>query len=329
MMDKLFTPMLVSGFAKGLFISLWIIGTVMIAIPVLQKLAVAFQKRRRFRSLGETDKEIKISFRKIPVVDRFAREIEMADIKTSVEVVLSIMLVGSLVGGFGSTGAIYLLQQAYATGTDRIASTNPLILSVCTGMLFASFPYFYIRFRLQRKRHRIALRMIALVQNLIGHYRPRITMAELASKAAPTMHADVRSEWKRLELSLRIKPIKDALYEFAERLDNPWADDLVDILLIGISRGVNVTGALQKLVKDMLTSKKNEENRLAMITVYRIGTVFMMLAAFGIVLFNVMADPPNFKHYFLEPFGKFLMILTLGVLMGSMLMVLKSGRKRF
>ncbi|CAG7651318.1 hypothetical protein PAECIP111802_04933 [Paenibacillus allorhizosphaerae] len=323
------TDQIVSGIAKGLFLALWIIGTVMIAVPVLQKIAVIYQRKRRFRSLGEPDKEIKISLRKIPIIDQFAVEMEIAEIKWSVEVVLAMMLMFLLVGGFGSAGAIYLLQQAYATGADRIASTNPLILSLCTGILFASFPYFYIRFRLQRKRHRIALRMIALVQNLIGHYRPRITMAELASKAGPTMHTDVRSEWKRLELSLRIKPVKDALYEFSERLDNHWADDLVDILLIGITRGVNVTGALQKLVKDMLTSKRNEEKRLAMVTVYRIGTVFLVLAAFGIVLFNIMADPPNFKHYFLDPFGQSLMVLTLIVLMGSMVMVLKSGRKRF
>jgi Flp pilus assembly protein TadB len=328
-MSSLFPPMVISGFAKGLFIAFWVIGTVMIAIPLLQKMAGLIQRRRRFHNLGVPEKNVVISIRKLPIVERFAKEMDIAEMKVSVEFILALMLALMLVGCFGSSSTIYILQQAYATGLDRVASTHPFLISFCTGILFASLPYFYIMFRLQRKRHRIALRMIALVQNLIGHYRPSILIAELASKAGPSMHADVRTEWKRLELSLRIKPIKEALYEFAERIDNHWADDLVDILYIGLTRGVNITGDLQKLVKDMLTSKKNEEKRLAMITVYRIGTVFLVLAAFGIVIFNVVADPPNFKHYFLEPFGQFMMILTLIVLLSSMIMVLRSGRKQF
>jgi Flp pilus assembly protein TadB len=270
-----------------------------------------------------------VSLSEMPLVKLLAEELEIAELKVKVEFILAIMLLLCFASYFGSVGTVYLLQQKFATGIDRTAQNNAWFISIFIAVLGGSLPYFFIRFRVQSKRHRIANRMIMLVQNLIGFYRPNSTIAEMIVKSSSTMPDEVRSEWKRLELALHMQPFEEALYDFARRIDNPWAEDLADVLLIGAHYGTDIAPELQKLVQDMQTSKRNEEKRMAMVTVYRIGTLILIAFAIIIVGFNIYADGSNYRHYFLEPFGNFLIISSVFIMFASMLLVLHSGKKQF
>ncbi|KPV58290.1 hypothetical protein QJ48_17600 [Paenibacillus sp. A3] len=322
---------LIQGSLKGLLFGCWIVGSLLLVLWLLRMTGAGAARRRRFRSLGgdRGRRTFGGSFTGLRPIRHLREEMEVAELKIGAEVIGAIMLLLAFVGFFGSDAAVQVMQQRFAVGAARLQSFHVWTLSGAIAFLLGSFPYFYVRFRVQRKRHRIANRMIMLVQNLIGHYRPRLTLAEVIVKASKTMPDEVQSEWRRLELALHMKSVDEALYEFARRIQSEWADDLADLLLIGSHYGTDVTESLHHLVGKMQAAKRHEENRLAMITVYRLGTTFMIGFAFFVVGFNIYADGANYRHYFVDPVGKSLLIVSSAVMFISMTMVIKSGRKAF
>lgn len=323
---------LMHGSLKGLLLGGWAAGSYLLLVFLFQGINSMVRQRKRFRSFGIRSSPRRgtwASITQLKPVKHLAEEMEVADMKIGVEVVMAFMLLIGLTGFFGSDAAMGLLQQRYAYGVISAPGYHVWTLSGAVAILLGSLPYFYVRFRVQHKRHRIALRMIMLVQNLIGHYRPSLTLADIIVKSSRTMPDEVKSEWRRLELALHMKPVDEALYEFARRVQSEWADDLADLLLIGAHYGTDMTESLHHLVSRMQTAKRNEENRLAMITVYRLGTSFMIGFAFFVVGFNIYADAANYSHYFLNPGGKMLLIVSFAVMFVSMLLVVRSGRKAF
>jgi len=311
--------------------AIWAAGSALAAIPGLSRLLAVWDERRRRASLLEAVRERRrLNVRELVFVRKLADDMEIAEIRLPVELVVGSMLFFAVFGWFAADGAIEWMRQHFAMDADRMSDTRTESLQSAAAVLLGSIPYFYVKFRLQRKRHRIALDMIKLVQNLIGHYGANRTVQELISRASSSMPDHVRSEWIRLELGSHMGgSLEEALFEFARRVDNDWAEDVADILMIKHKYGNDVLDALHKLVVDMQTARKNEEKRLAMVTVYRIGTGVMVAFAFAIVLFNVYADGANYRHYFVNPTGRWIMLVSAAVLFGSMIMVVRSGRRTF
>lgn len=316
-----------SAIIKGSLLFLYILGSTIIIVLVLQMISKVYLGRNRWKSLDGADKRTnQFSLRNIPALNRFAEIINFSETKLKMEYVLVLMLAMAVISFSLFESALFLLQQRLAA---EIALTNVWPVSLIFNLLTGSLPFFYISFLVQRKRHRIALKMIMLVQNLIGNYQTRITIAEVINRSAATMPEDVQSEWSRLALSLHIKPLDQALYEFAKRIDNRWADDLVDILLIGASIGVDITESLQKLVQKMQRAKSNEEKRLAMITVFRLGTVVMVFFIFFFVGLNIWLDNANFNAYFGTAAGRLMLLVSALVMFASMILVIRTGKKVF
>ena len=288
------------------------------------------ERARRRTALGPIERGRPVPFRELAVVRKLAEEMEIAGVRWPVEAMLGAMLFIGTVGWFAVDAAVAEMQKVYALDADRLAAADTRVLSTVSALLFGSLPYFYVQFRLQSKRHRIAHDMIKLVQNLISHYAEQRTVQELISRSAATMPDHVREEWRRLELRTHLGvPLEQALFEFAQRADNGWAEDVADILLIKHKYGNDVLEALHKLVADMQRARKNEERRLATIAAYRIGTAIMIVFAFAIVFFNVYADGANYRHYFLSPAGQGLLLFSAVVLFASLVMVVRSGRRTF
>ncbi|WP_199624416.1 type II secretion system F family protein [Paenibacillus alkalitolerans] len=318
--------------ATAVFYALWVAGAGLIIVTWLAWCSHRLKERRRRRIvLGPSRTEAAgVSLKEIPVVRKLADDMEIAEIKAPVEAVAGAMLFIGVIGWFAVNGMVSGLRERFALDADKMIPTNTWLLNGFIAILIGSLPYFYVKFRLQRKRHRIALDMIKLVQNMIAHYSVGRTVQDIIARSSPTMPDHVRSEWKLLELQSHMRySLEDALYEFARRVDNVWAEDLADILLIKHKYGNDVIDSLHKLVIDMQTARKNEEKRLAMVTVYRIGTVVMIAFAFFIVFFNIYADGMNYRHYFVNPMGKLALMISSAVMFVSMVMVVRSGRKTF
>ncbi|MED4604156.1 hypothetical protein P9314_26365 [Paenibacillus validus] len=317
--------------AKNMLLGIWAAGSLAVTIWLQRRLTAVWDYRRRhpalYRSASQSSRLQRLLLAK--PVRHLREELDLAGLSLGAETVITGMLLLGLVGLFGSDALLQTTSRHIALGDAGLSEVHVWPLSAVVSLIAGSIPYILIRFRVQRKRQRIALRMIMVVQNIIGHYRPRLTLAEVIAGCSPTMPDEVRGEWRRLELALHMKSIDEALYEFAERVDNEWAHDLTDLLLIGVHYGTDMTESLHHLVGKMQTSKRHEENRLAMITVYRIGTTFMVFFAFFIIGFNVYADPHNYRHYFVDPVGKTLLLLSFAVMFVSMLLVIRSGRRAF
>jgi Flp pilus assembly protein TadB len=317
---------------EAVLYALWAAGAGLVVITWLAWCSHRLKERRRRRIvLGPPPKESKGSALKdIPFVRRLAEDMEIAEMKVPVEAVAGLMLFIGVTGWFAMNGIVSGLRERFALDADKMIPTNTWLLSGFVALLLGSLPYFYVKFRLQRKRHRIALDMIKLAQNIIGHYSVGRTVQDIIARSSPTMPDHVRTEWRLLELQSHLQySLEDALYEFARRTDNVWAEDLADILLIKHKYGNDVIDSLHKLVIDMQTARKNEEKRLAMVTVYRIGTTVMIAFAFFIVFFNIYADGTNYRHYFVNPTGKLALMISSVVMFVSMIMVVRSGRKTF
>ncbi|AEI39601.1 type II secretion system F family protein [Paenibacillus mucilaginosus] len=322
---------------QGLFLGAWAGGSLLLLLPLIRAVRRGAVRYRRLQSLNagtalpSVRRERGLWSRLVSrgPLKHLREEMEIAEMRAGVEPVLALMLILAFGGWFGAEAAVKLLQVKFAVGADRQIPIQAWLLSSGAALFLASLPYFWIRFRVQQKRQRIALRMIAVVQNLIGHYRPRLTLAEVIVKSSDSMPYEVRSEWRRLELALHMKGVQEALYDFARRVDNEWGDDLADLLLIGSHYGTDVTEALHHLTLRMQTAKRLEENRLAMITVYRLGTTFMAGFAFFVVGFNIYADGTNYRHYFVDPAGRMLLLASFAVMFVSMVMVVRSGRRAF
>lgn len=316
---------------KGFLLGIWVVGTGMIIVPMMRVAIRGLARRRRLRTLGRPflKPSAYTSFEEMKVVRHLKEEMEIAGMNARVHLILALMLILVFIGFFGSDAAVRLLQQRFALEVEQVSGFHVWLLSSVIAILFGSLPYFYVRFRAQHKRQRIANRMIMIVQNLIGHYRPSLTLTQIIVHSSKTMPEEVKNEWRRLELSLHMQSAEEALYQFAERINNEWADDLADLLLIGTHYGTDISESLHHLVSRMQAAKRHEENRLAMISVYRLGTSFMVVFAFFIVGFNIYADGANYSHYFIDPTGKMLLSVSFAVMFASMVLVIRSGQKAF
>ncbi|WP_238392436.1 type II secretion system F family protein [Paenibacillus antri] len=323
--------MTASWIAEAAFAGMWIAGSGIVVVAWMSRLSAWWRdKRLRASLLGPIRLERSGAFRELAFVRGLADDMEIADVRWPVEAVVGAMLFIGAVGWFAVDASVDAMRVRYALDADRMIGADTWLLNTVAGGLLGSLPYFYVKFRLQRKRHRIALDMIKLVQNVVGHYGDNRTVQELISRSAATMPDHVREEWRRLELRSHMGgSLEEALYEFARRADNEWAEDVADILSIKHKFGHDVIEALHKLVVDMQRARKNEERRLAMVTAYRIGTAVMVAFAFGIVFFNVYADGANYRHYFVDPGGRWIMLFSGVVLFASMVLVVRSGRRTF
>ncbi|WP_274361867.1 type II secretion system F family protein [Paenibacillus thermotolerans] len=314
------------------FYALWAAGAGLVIVTWLSWALQAIRKSRRRRLLianGRTEKPA-VPLKNLPFIHKLADDMEIAELKLPVEAVIASMVMMAVAGWFVVHAALTGMRDRFALDADKLIPSNTWLLSAFISLLIGSFPYFYVSFRLQRKRHRIALDMIKLVQNLIGHYSVGRTIQDIIARSTSTMPDHVRSEWKHLELQSHMgTSLEETLYEFARRVDNAWAEDLADILLIKHRYGNDIVDALHKLVIDMQTARRNEEKRLAMVTVYRIGTVFMILFSCFVIFFNVYADGTNYRHYFVNPSGRGIIMASSVVMFASLLMVVRSGRKTF
>ena len=317
--------------AMVIFYGLWVAGFGMIAVTWLAWLSTFWRERRLTSMLFAQVRDLRQPpYRDLTFVRRLADYMEIAGIRAPVEGVIGLMLFMGTLGWFGANAAVIAMQRHFALDEDRLIVVNTWAFGAAAAVLLGSLPYFFVLFRLQQKRHRIALDMIKLVQNVIGHYNTHRTVPEIISRSSSTMPDYVRDEWQRLELASHMgASLEEALYEFARRTDNHWAEDLADILLIKHKYGNDIIDALHKLVLDMQSARKGEERRLAMVTVYRIGTVVMIGFAFFIVFFNVYADGANYRHYFIHPNGQVLILFSAVVLFVSMILVVVSGKRKF
>jgi hypothetical protein len=317
------------GFYKGLSLGLWLLGSCFITLQLVRVFNRKYISFKRIRILKRNHGTVRsFSIYQLGLMEKFKEVVAISGISFSPSAIICMSVIGLTTAFFSAETIVHLLQIQFAVGLDRTVNPNPFVLDAVFGLLIGSVPFFYVFFKLQHKRQQLALCMISAVQNFIGTYNDKHTLAELITKASRTMPWEIKGEWDFLEMSIRARSMKEALYSFAQRINNPWAEDWADILLVKGEFGNDIIHSLHKLVREMQTAKSNEQKRQAVISIYRIGTTMMVFAAFLIIGFNIYADGNNYKYYFLDPKGKSIMTASLLILFASLVAVVLSGRKR-
>jgi hypothetical protein len=317
------------GLYKGLSFGFWLIGTCFITLHLVKALNRKFVSIQRLRILRRNHSMIHtFSIYQLAWLYKFKEIVAISGIAVSPNIIFCLSLLGFSIAFFSTEGMIHWLQIHFAVGMDPNTVPNLFVIDAVCALLAGSLPFFYVFFKLQRKRQQLALCMISAVQNFIGIYNDKLMLAELITKASRTMPQEIKGEWEFLEMAIRSRSMKESLYTFARRINNVWAEDWADIMLVKGEFGNDIINSLHKLVREMQTSKSNEEKRQAVISIYRMGTTFMVFAAFFIIGFNIYADGNNYKYYFVEAKGKSIVVTSLFILFGSLIAVVLSGRKR-
>jgi len=317
------------GIFKGLLLSLYLLGSCFIVLQTVRLVNSKFTTLQRLRNLRRSyGTETVFSIYQFKLMHKFKGIVAVSGISLSPSTVIGLSAFSFIIAFFSSGAIVHALQIQFAVGVDRTMRLNPFGLNLVFALLVGSTPFFYVFFKLQRKRQQLALCLIAAVQNFIGVYNHKHSLADLITKASRTMPREMKGEWDHLEVAIRTRTMKEALYGFAERIDNEWADDWADILLVKGEYGNDITKSMHKLVREMQTAKSNEQKRQTVISIYRIGTSLMVAAAFLMIGLNIYLDGNNYKYYFINAKGRSIMIASLLILFASLVAVILSGRKR-
>ncbi|MFD2613783.1 type II secretion system F family protein [Paenibacillus gansuensis] len=213
-------------------------------------------------------------------------------------------------------GAAYQLMHSLVSGA---------VLGTMTG----SVPFIYLWNTYQRKQQKMATVMIPTVQNFIGFFTESENLAGAIYKAGPTMPADISGEWRRLIMDIETGEAREnSILTFAERVGNAWAQDFADILVIHLETGSDIVPSLFKLINEMQNAMYNEAKRNTLLSIYRYGTMLMIVLAFLIVGFNIWIHPINKIYYFADPGGKKFVTMSILVLFGSFIGALQLGKKK-
>lgn len=318
------------GWVKGISFGLFTIGVLILAYYLVEFLFRKFSVLEReytYSRNRETGRSA-FSLYDYTLFRKFKEAVELAGIPLSPTVILFLSILIFFVAFFSADGLVNFLRFRYAVGEVRSIPHHDALMNTIFALLMGSLPLVWVFFRLQRKRQDIALSMIHVVQNFIGIYNPKLTLGDLISAAAKTMPKEIRSEWNALEMYIRTRPMKEALHDFSRRLQNEWSDDFADVLLMKGEYGIDITPFLHKLVRQMQVAKSNEQRRQAMISIYRVGTAFMVFCAFFVIAFNIAMDGNNYKYYFVDPSGRIIVAFSLIILFASLIIVVLSGHKR-
>jgi len=315
---------------QGLSFGFFVLGTLILALQIMRVLYNRSEVFHREYIVGKNrlDKKTGFSIYHWGWLAKFKEMVEIAGVGFSPNVILSAAIILFFLAFFSTDIIVNVLRLQYAVGAARAIDPANKLLNVLFALLISSLPLFYVFFKLQRKRQEIALSMIATVQNFIGNYNNNLTLGDLVTKSAKTMPREIQSEWMFLEMAVRTRDMREAVLDFARRIDNHWGDDFADILLVKGEYGNDVTNSLHKLVREMQAAKANEQKRQAMISIYRIGTSMMVGFALLIIGINISLDGNNYKYYFIDPRGKLLIEISILVLFASLVLVVFSGRKR-
>jgi Flp pilus assembly protein TadB len=228
----------------------------------------------------------------------------------------------------GGTG--WIVQRALDALIAQYAGGSAMFVAIACGIVASCAPFVVVALRVQRVRHAYARACIQLVSALIGHYRMDMTVMDLISMSADAMPPIVQSEWRRLEMrAMLYGSLEDALSEFARRMDNAWAENIADVLVLRHQYGHDIAPALHKIMADMQQARKYEEKRMAAMTLYRLGTLGMIGFAVFTVIFNIAVHPAHSTRYFGDPFGVALIVGTMIVMGLSLVLVLRSGNRPF
>jgi len=290
-----------------------LIGVILLVQPFLQLVTKALLIRSRNRYFGRKRPKVEhFRFEDLPYIRTLHYYMDLAGLKTSplVIIILSIFL------GMLAFVVMRMVMKSF---------TNNLIVAI----IFSSIPFLLVWQKYQIARQQRAMVMIPAVQTFTGFLTESVgSISTSIHKAADQMPFELQREWNRLCNNINMGvPLQEALLEFAERVDNEWADDFVDILISKIENGSDIVPSLFKLVNEMQNTSFNEEKRLTTMAVYRWGIFAMILLSIGIVIANITLDPKNKYYYFDDPFGRDFVTFSSVVLFASFVGALLMGRR--
>lgn len=210
-----------------------------------------------------------------------------------------------------------------------------LVFSLWTIAIFFAFisalaPSMVVfRFYLARRRE-MGAKLIPAFQAFFGLYGAENRNIRLSlHKVIPFLPFQVREEFKYVNNLIHMGvPMERAMIEMGERVNNPWMDDFIDLLLTGEETGEDISVPLMKLINDMSRCRFNEEDERREVIAYRWGLWLMLLFAIISVYMNIRLDPKIIQYYTEDSFGQTVVIVSVLIYFVCAIGTLFIGRRR-
>jgi Flp pilus assembly protein TadB len=301
---------------KAALVTLFMLGMIMIVNPIVSTLSVKWRLKRRIRLRRKNQKNrdhVKVDFESIPLICQLQKYMSVAQMELSPFLLIAI--------------AVSLFLFVYLTGMQLI---GVFWHSFLFALLFASLPFLIVWFRVQKQEQRMFLVMIPTVQAFVGCFTEQNNLYSAIQLSTSKVPYEIKHEWQRLVMDLSTKEdFEESLYTFAERVNNDWAKDFVDILMIHRDTGADIVPSLFKLVNEMQNNLFNEERRVTILSAQRWGTMLMIALAIVIVGVNITLDSETRHYYFEAESGRNFTLLSVIVLFGAFIYSLYLGKRRF
>jgi Flp pilus assembly protein TadB len=156
------------------------------------------------------------------------------------------------------------------------------------GLISGSFPFMFLLFKIYLRQKGMAALMIPTFQVFLGVYSSTPNVRICLQKSATLMPSFMRYEFQWLTNAIHTGiPFDEALYEYAARVGNEFAEDFADLLIIADERGEDIQKSLMNLINRTQNEKFNTEMEQTELIDIRYGTLVIIGLTLFLIFYNI------------------------------------------
>lgn len=176
------------------------------------------------------------------------------------------------------------------------------LVAVLLSFLFGYIPTFILSFRASRYRLKMVDSLASGIEVFSSEYVALNNLAKSFDHTASQLPEPVRSEFSRMAREMYTGyRVQEVLEGFRQRVNNRWARQFVNLLLLREERGADIEEGLFNLVKQMKTSQIESQREKAEMAQVRIIHLILTVSAIGLFIYNL---PGNYTFVTTDPLGR-------------------------
>ena len=192
-------------------------------------------------------------------------------------------------------------------------------------ILFGYLPTFFISYKATRYRMNMMDSLSSGIEVFSAEYVAVKNLARSFDHASKQLPEPIKSEFARIAREMYTGyRVHEVLEGFRRRVNNRWARQFVNLLLLREERGADIEDGLFNLVKQMKTNQIETQREKAEMAQTRMIHLILMISAMGLFLYNL---PGNYEFVTTEPLGRSIVTVVAVLLLVSLAIFILLDRK--
>lgn len=265
---------------KILFITLFALGVLQLFLFTNQYIARPIRQRHLYRLpfLSQTNRT-HLRLGRPRLLQKLDHVIGTSGIRISSDALIMFSMVFSLPGFFA---AYYIFA-------------NPF-MGMLFGMISGSLPIILLVFNFHHRQRYMNSLILPMLQIFLGVYSNYPNIRQCLHHCIPLLPLYMKQNFLMITNSINTgKPLNEALYDFAGCLNNPFADDFVDLLTIADETGEDIRQPIMNLMNRVQDHKFNNEMERTELIDIRYGTMVIIAVTVFLVWYNIRLGQGPFQ----------------------------------